>query len=267
MIRALWNSRSSMNAQQQKLDSISNNLANTNTVGYKREDVNFQDLVYETLNRKGYPNSGNNPNEPLTGSGVKATQWLRDNSQGSLRQTGAKTDLAIDGEGYFRVTLADGSKAYERAGSFNVDSVGDIVDKNGNRLDIDFTEEGVQLFNSGETFSQDNFDVKENGEVYLIKDNNLEQSSTLVGKINVYSAVGQNSLSSVGENLYVPNQGVQMTGTTSADIRQGFLEESNVDVAREMTDMIVTQRAFELGSRGLKTADEMWGLINGMKGR
>jgi len=256
-----------MNAHQQRLDSISNNLANVNTVGYKREDVNFQDLVYETLNRKGYPNNGNNPNEPLTGSGVKATEWLRDNRQGSLRETGVKTDLAIDGEGYFRVTLPDGSKAYERSGSFNVDSKGSIVDKNGNKLDITFTEEGTQLFDSGATFSQDNFAVRENGDIYLITDNNLEQNSTLMGKINIYSAIGQNSLSSVGENLYVPNEGVQMNGTTKANIYQGFLEESNVDVSKEMTDMIVTQRAFELGSRGLKTADEMWGLINSLKGR
>lgn len=267
MIRALWNSRSAMSAQQEKLDSISNNLANVNTVGYKREDVSFQDLVYETLNRKGYPNNGNNPNEPLNGSGVRATEWIRDNSQGVLRETGVKTDLAIDGEGLFRVTLPNGNKAYERSGSFNVDSNGDIVDKNGNKLDIDFTEEGAELFNSGATFSENNLIVEKNGDVFVNIQNNTEERSVLYGKINIYSPIGQNSLSSIGENLYVPNAGTQMNGALDSDIRQGFLEESNVDVAKELTDMIVAQRSFELGSRGLKTADEMWGLINSMKGR
>lgn len=266
-MRVLWNSRSAMNAQQEKLDSISNNLANVNTVGYKREDVSFQDLVYETLNRKGYPNEVNNPKEPVNGSGVKATQWIRDNSQGALRETGVKTDLAIDGEGLFRVTLPDGTKAYERAGSFNIDSNGDIVDKNGNRLDIDFTEEGAELFNSGTTFSESNLIVEKNGEVFVNIETDTGERSVLYGRINIYTTVGHDSLSPIGENLYVPNAGAQMNETLNSDIRQGFLEEANVDIARELTDMIIAQRAFELGSRGLKTADEMWGLINSMKGR
>ncbi|MDW8799640.1 flagellar hook-basal body complex protein [Clostridium sp. A1-XYC3] len=267
MIRALWNSRSAMNAQQEKLDSISNNIANVNTVGYKREDVSFQDLVYETLNRKGYPNNGNDPNEPLNGSGVRATEWIRDNSQGVLKETGAKTDFAIDGEGFFRVTLPDGRKAYERSGSFNIDSNGDIVDKSGNRLDIEFTEEGAELFNSGTNFSENNLIVNKDGEVFVNIQDNGQDRSIPYGKINIYAPIGQNSLSSIGENLYVPNPGVQMNEALDTDIMQGFLEESNVDVAKELTDMIVAQRSFELGSRGLKTADEMWGLINSMKGR
>lgn len=267
MLRALWSSKSAMNAQQQRLDSISNNIANINTVGYKREDVSFQDLVYETLNRKGYPTSGNNPETLINGTGVKATKWIRDNSQGNLRESGAKTDLAIDGDGFFRVTLPNGNKAYERSGSFNIDSRGDIVDKNGNRLDIDFTADGSNLFNSGKVFTSDNFTVKENGEIHVISDNVGTKEDILYGKINLYNPVGQDSLSSIGENLYVPNDGVRMNLSTDANIMQGFVEESNVDAAKEMTDMIVAQRSFELSSRSLKTADEMWGLINGMKGR
>lgn len=267
MLRALWSSRSAMNAQQEKLDSISNNIANANTIGYKREDVSFQDLVYETLNRKGTPTSGNNPDKLINGTGVKATNWVRDNSQGNLRETDVKTDLAIDGDGFFRVTLQDGSKAYERSGSFNIDSKGSIVDKNGNRLDIDLTEEGTSMLDSGASFTSDNFTVKENGEVYAAVDNNGTKSDVLYGKINIYNPIGQNSLSSVGENLYVPNPGVTMNGVTDANIMQGFVEESNVDVGKEMTDMIVAQRAFELSSKSLKTADDMWGLINSMKGR
>lgn len=263
MLRALWSSRSAMNAQQQKLDSISNNISNVNTSGYKREDVSFQDLTYETLNRTGYPNSGNNPKEPINGAGVKATRWFRDNSQGNLRETSSKTDFAIDGEGYFRVTLPDGSKGYERAGSFNIDNNGDIVDKNGNRLDIEFTQEGSSLFNEGKVFTSDNFSVKENGEVYM----NVNSNSVYYGKINTYNAIGEEALSSIGDNLYIANQGSQIAATTDTGILQGFVENSNVDIGKEMTEMIIAQRAFELGSRAMKTGDEMWGLINGMKGR
>lgn len=264
MLRILWSSKSAMNAQQDKLDSISNNIANESTEGYKREDVSFQDLVYETLNRKGYPNSGNNPKEPINGTGVKATNWYRDNTQGPLRQTDSKTDFAIDGEGYFRVTLPNGTKAYERAGSFNVDNNGDIVDKNGNRLDIEFTEEGSNLFNSGTVFTQDNFAVKENGEIYLNVDNN---STVYYGKINVYNPVGQEALSSIGDNLYTANPGAQINIAQNSNVLQGKLEESNVNIGKEFTDMIIAQRAFELSSRAMKTGDEMWGLVNSMKGR
>jgi flagellar basal-body rod protein FlgG len=250
-----------MNAQQDKLDSISNNIANESTVGYKREDVSFQDLVSETLNRKGYPNNGNNPKEPINGTGVKATKWIRDNTQGPLKQTDVNTDFAIDGQGYFRVTLANGSKAYERAGSFNVDNNGDIVDKNGNRLDIEFTQEGSNLFNSGTGFTSDNFSVRENGEVYV----NTDSSSVYYGKINTYDAVGQEALSSIGENLYAANPGAQINVTQNTSILQGKLEESNVDVGKEMTDMIIAQRAFELSSKAMKTGDDMWGLVNSMR--
>lgn len=267
MLRALWGSRAAMNAQQEKLDSISNNIANANTIGYKREDVSFQDLVYETLNRKGIPTNQKNSDTLINGTGVKATKWIRDSSQGNLRQTDEKTDLAIDGEGFFKVTLPDGSKAYERSGSFNIDSKGQIVDKNGNRLDIDITPEGSNLLSSGTTFTPNNFAVKENGEVYVSTDNNGEKSDVLYGKITAYNPIGQDSLNSVGENLYVPKSGVTMNGATDANIMQGFVEESNVDVGKEMTDMIVAQRAFELSSKSLKTADDMWGLINSMKGR
>nr|WP_281064319.1 flagellar basal-body rod protein FlgG [Clostridium muellerianum] len=259
----MWSSKSAMNAQQEKLDSISNNIANQSTTGYKREEVSFQDLVYETLNRKGYPNSGNNPKEPINGTGVKATQWYRDNTQGSLQQTDSKTDFAIDGEGYFRVTLPNGSKAYERAGSFNIDNNGDIVDKSGNRLDIEFTEQGSNLFNSGTVFTQDNFAVKENGEIYL----NTGNESVYYGKINTYSAVGDEALSSIGNNLYVANPGAQITVTQNNSILQGKIEGSNVDIGKEMTDMIIAQRAFELSSKAMKTGDDMWGLVNSMKGR
>jgi flagellar basal-body rod protein FlgG len=169
--------------------------------------------------------------------------------------------LAIDGKGYFAVTTADGTLAYTRNGSFNTDVTGDIVDKNGNRLNI--------TYNPGTTaedrlFTQDNFIVDPDGNISKkLPNGNFKE----VGKIELYNFVGQDSLRSVGENLYVPKPGTQMYQSKDYNIKQDFLEGSNVDVSSEMTDMIITQRAFELSSRGLKTADEMWGITNNLRSK
>ncbi|NEZ45913.1 flagellar basal body rod protein FlgG [Clostridium niameyense] len=259
MLRALWNSRAGLMAEQNKLDCISNNLANVTTDGYKREDVSFQDLVYETLKRQGYPTSDREVIQ--TGTGVKPTNWIRDQKQGTLKNTGNNTDFAIDGEGYFCVITPQGTRAYERAGSFNIDSSGDVVDENGNRLDITFTNEGRQILNETNGFNKNNFIVNEDGTV-SVKDRNTIKR---VGKINIYNAVGEDALLSIGRNLYEAKPGVNMYVVNDSSIRQGFLENSNVDIGDEMTEMILTQRAFELSSRGVKTADEMWSMINNMK--
>lgn len=260
MLRAIWNSASAMNAEQEKLNSISNNMANAETVGYKREVVNFQDLVYETLDRNGYPVNAEGENT-INGTGVRTTNWLRDTLQGSLQETGLKANMAIDGEGFFRVTLQNGTQGYERAGNFNVNSMGELVDPDGNRLEVNLTEEGTNLMNSGVLLNNDNFTVDKKGQIYV----NVDDNSVLYGKINVYNAVGQDSMLSIGDNIYLPAENVQITENQDANILQGYLEQSNVDLGREITDMILAQRAFALGAKGLTTADEMWGLINNMK--
>jgi len=260
MLRAIWNSASAMNAQQEKLNSISNNMANVETVGYKKEVVNFQDLVYETLDRNGYPVNDEGQNT-INGTGVRTTNWLRDTSQGSLKETGLKANMAIDGEGFFRITLQNGTQGYERAGDFNVDSNGELVDPDGNRLEVNLTEEGTNLMSSGVLLNNDNFTIDKKGQIYV----NIDDNSVLYGKINVYNAVGQDSMVSIGDNLYLPAENVQITENQDANILQGYLEQSNVDLGREITDMILAQRAFALGAKGLTTADEMWGLINNMK--
>lgn len=262
-----------MAAQQEKLDSISNNIANVNTEGYKRVDVSFKDLVYETLSRNGYPNNA----EALSynGTGVRASQWIRDNRQGNLTETDVNTDLAIDGEGYFQVILpeqnADGTfkTAYTRSGSFNIDSNNNIVDKNGNKLYIIFND-GVTAENM--QFTKDNFKIDENG--YIYKNDGV--NSIQIGKINLYNVAGDNSLKSIGNNLYTVNteniNGVDVPVETpyivqNSSIRQGFLELSNVDLVKEMTDMIMVQRTFEINSRAMRTADEMWSMANNLKSR
>jgi flagellar basal-body rod protein FlgG len=275
LLRILWSSRSAMSAQQEKLDSISNNIANVNTEGYKKVDVSFKDLVYETMNRVGYPSSETDKDSSLNGTGVRAAEWIRDTTQGNLTETGESTNLAIDGQGYFEVILPernmDGSfkTALTRNGSFNIDRDGSLVDKNGNKLNIDFNDNALP---EDRIFTKNNFSIDEQGRVF--KSDGI--SSKEVGSINLYNVVGQDSLKSIGNNLFVLNteniNGVNVPVerpyiVQDSSIRQGFLELSNVDLTKEMTEMIMTQRAFELSSKAMKTADEMWGMANNLRGR
>ncbi|NME94894.1 flagellar basal body rod protein FlgG [Clostridium cochlearium] len=263
MLRVLWSGRSAMYAQQEKLDAISNNIANVNTEGYKRQDVSFQDLMYETLDRRGYPVDEQGNKNQINGTGVKTGPWIRDNSQGVLNNTGSSTDFAIDGNGYFKV-FRDNKEYYIRAGSFNIDNRGNLVDKNGNILEIDtnienFIDEGQRRT----PLTKDNFYVEKDGRVYL---KNNDKKPRLIGKINVYDAVGENAFISVADNLYTPVEGVNPQAVNS-DILQGYVERSNVKMEKEMADMIVSQRAFEFSSRAVRTADEMWGMINNLRSR
>jgi flagellar basal-body rod protein FlgG len=250
MIRSLWNTRSGMQAMQDKLDGISNNIANSQTNGYKSVNVNFSDLVYEKLDRSGYPTT-NSTSQRLTGSGVKSTEWLRDDTQGPLKPTGQSTDLAVDGEGYFKVTNTDGTTAYTRDGNFNVDSNGDLVGQEGERVEVQFNGSKTPL---------------QAGKFTVNTDGSIVANNQLVGKINLYQPVGQDSMRSIGNSLYAPNTGTQINPVTNSKIRQGFVEASNADLSTEMTDMLVTQRAFELNSKGLTTVDQMMGDINNLRG-
>lgn len=240
-----------MNAQQQKLDMISNNIANVNTDGYKTANVGFSDLLYETSNRLGTPVTDNAGRlvDPQYGTGVKNTEMIRNNSQGSLMQTGLKANLAIDGEGYFRVIRPDGSYAYTRSGDFQLDTQGRLVDNNGDRLDIAFNNGAV-------AFGNDNYNIASDGTVTV--------NNSVVGKVNVYDAVGSDAMISVGDNLYEPKPGAQVFVNANVSIKQGYVEKSNVDSATEITNMIIAQRAFELGSKGVSVADNMMSIVNNL---
>lgn len=255
MLRALWTSKSGLNANQEKLDTISNNIANVNTTGYKKVEVGFKDLLAESLDELGNPL---NNKDAVIGTGVKAGQWYRDNSQGSLAQTTKPTDIAIDGEGYFRVINSDGNSLYTRDGDFSVDSLGRIVDNLGNKLHIEYAN-GYSETNT--TFTSNNFLINQSGDVF-IKEND---KTIKVGEIPTYTAIGEDSFVSVGNNLYQPQEEVQPFRTRNNDLLQGFLEGSNVDISQEFSDMILTQRAFQLSSKGITTADEMWGMINNLR--
>lgn len=264
MLRLLWNSKSSMMAQQEKLDCISNNIANVNTNGYKKVSANFKDLVYESLDRKGYPVSTDRNGKAIlqNGTGVRLSEWTRDNMQGNLTATELPTDLAIDGIGYFEVNQPSGSMAYTRAGNFLTDASGTIVDDAGDRLSIiDAQGNDINKADGPYKFNGNNFTVDEKG-VVSIKQGN---GNLTVGKLKISNVIGDNSMISIGEGLFMPKPGAQMLASTDYSIRQGFLELSNVDIATEMTDMLITQRAFQLSSSTLKTADEMWQMANNLR--
>lgn len=245
------NSKSAMKSNQEKMDVISNNIANINTNGYKKVDLQFVDLLSQTLDRQSYPT---NSEDAITGTGVKTTSLVRDNTQGPLRETSIKSDIAIDGEGFYRVIRSNGEYAYTRNSSFIIDSSGKIVDNNQNILDIQFNQ-GYGYNN----VNLKNMIVNKSGEVYIDNDK--------VGQINLYKPVGSNDLISIGDNLFSTAQNSQLAITKNSSIYQGYVELSNVNMQEEMVDMLTTQRAYQLSSRGIKTADDMWGMANNLQSR
>ena len=253
-----------MIANAEKMDVISNNIANINTDGYKRIDISFKDLVSESLERKGYPISKDKYGKNLsyTGTGIKTSEGVRDNTQGDLKATGQSSDLAIDGLGYFGVTDRNNDTKYIRAGKFDADVNGTLVDSNGNKLNIDF-DKGYNYNNV--KLAKNNYVVKETGEIVIINGS----TSNKVGKIPLYNSTGDKAFISIGENYYGLNNGSAVYKVSEADasIKQGFTENSNVDLGEEMAQMIITQRAFELGSKGIKAADDMWGMANNLRSK
>lgn len=247
-------SKQAMNATQNKVDLIAGNVANVNTIGYKKLDSEFQTLVTETLDRQSYPN---NSVDAYFGTGSKLGTVHRSLTQGSIQETGDRSNFAIDGDGYFRVIQADGTYAYTRDGDFTIDSAGKMVDIHGNLLDIQF-EDGINYNNFN--FANNVYMVTQTGDIHL-------QDGTAIGKINLYKATGDNGLNSINDNLFIPKEGQVMIKSNDANLIQGYVEMSNVNLAEELKDLIVMQRAFQLNGKGITNADEMWSLINNMQSR
>ncbi|WP_300380951.1 flagellar hook-basal body complex protein [Clostridium sp.] len=255
MLRTLWTSKAGMNANQERLDVISNNLVNSTTTGYKKVEVGFKDLLSQSLDRKGLPL---NDKDSVIGTGSKISEWYRDTKQGNLLDTALTTDLAIEGDGYFKVISQDGGEYYTRDGNFNIDSLGRLVDTRGNKVEIKYSN---GFSDRNVNFTKNNILVDTNGQVFVKNTDTF----TKVGDLAIYTAIGDRSFLAAGDNLYKPVPGVEVTEAAGYNIHQGMLEGSNVDIATEFSDMIVTQRAFELSAKGITTADEMWGMINNLK--
>ena len=253
MMRSLYIGKTGMDASQFKLDVISNNLANINTVGFKRSVAEFQDLYYQTLRQPGaqLPNGSNAPSGLIVGTGSAAVATERDHTQGPLASSSMSYSLAISGDGFFNVTLPDGTIAYTRNGEFQRDNNGNIVMPQGYQLNpsinIPATATSMTVSSSGLV-------------QYYVTGNPTPQTA---GQIQLSTFINPQGLQSYGQNLYQQTaaSGDPQTGNPQTDdrgqIQQGFLESSNVNVTQELVDMITAQRAFEMNSKVITTSDQM----------
>lgn len=257
MIRSLWIARTGLEAQQTQLDVISNNLANVSTNGFKRARAVFEDLLYQTIRQPGAQNTQQNQigSGLQIGTGVRTVATERIHTQGSLQQTGNPLDMAVQGNGYFQVTLPDGTPAYTRDGAFQLDSQGQIVTASGYPL-----EPAIIIPNDAQTIT-----IGKDGTVSVLQAG--QTAPTVVGNIQIATFVNPGGLSSAGENLFreTASSGVatpNAPGNNGAGVlNQQYVETSNVNVAEELVNMITTQRAYELNSRAVQTSDQMLGRL------
>lgn len=247
--------KSGMTAYQEKMDFLSNDLVNSTTTGYKSTDVGFKDLLTESLDRKGTPLVNTSA---VNGTGVRLGTNYANNKQGNLLNTGLKTDLAIDGKGYFAVQDTDGTISYTRDGNFKVDVNGTLVTETGVKVYVQY-EPGFSEGDPG--LDSDNMSIDAQGGISM----NIDGNNVLVGTIPVFTAIGDKGFIPKGNNMFVASDDAQVTLSDDFDIRQGFLEASNVDAAEVFSDVILTQRAFQLSSKAITTADDIWSMINNMR--
>lgn len=248
-----------MEAQQLNLNTIANNLANANTTGYKRSKIEFQDLLYQKGRTAGADAGGGNvvPTGIELGNGSKVVSTAKVFTQGQLKQTGEKMDLAIEGDGFLEVQRGDGTKAYTRDGSLKIDGQGRVVTSDG--LEV---LSGFQPIAAGST----GVAIASGGEV-TVSSTNGNQSF----RIQLTRFANPSGLRSLGGNLYeeTPASGTAETGNPGESgfggIQQGFIETSNVNIVEEMVNMIQAQRAYEINSKSIQTSDEMLERVNGLK--
>lgn len=263
MMRALWTAASGMTAQQYNVDTIANNLSNVNTTGFKKIRAEFEDLIYQTQNRAGTPATENTlrPLGNQVGHGTKIAATQRIFEQGKMQSTNLLTDVAIEGDGFYKIFLPDGTYAYTRDGSFKIDSNRELVTSQGYKVlpNIFFPEEYIQ----------NSITISEQGIVSVKIDNSNEPIE--LGQIEISRFVNPAGLSAIGSNLFkeTAGSGQEITGIPGSEgmgiLRQGILEMSNVSIAEEMVTMIVAQRAYEINSKAIQTSDNMLGIANNLK--
>jgi flagellar basal-body rod protein FlgG len=250
---ALWIAKTGLDAQQTRMAVITNNMANVNTVGYKRSRPVFADTLYQTVRQPGASSSQNTqlPSGLMLGTGVKVVATEKMFTQGNLTTTENSLDMAIQGRGFFQILLPDGSLAYSRDGSFEMDSQGQVVTSNGYTLEPALTV-------PAETLS---VTIGSDGVVSaLVSGNN---APTTIGNVQIADFINPAGLQPMGENLFkeTASSGTPSTGTPGltglGNLIQGSLESSNVNVVEELVNMIETQRSYEMNSKAISTTDEM----------
>ncbi len=261
--RALRTAASGMYAQELNIEVIANNIANINTTGYKKNQAEFQDLMYQQVNVSPVNSAASNVNGVASdtlqiGNGVQPTSTEKIFSQGDITSTNNQLDCAIQGDGFFQVRRSDGTYAYTRDGSFQVNSQGEIVTSSGYVLDPGLTLDSNALSVS----------IAKDGTVTV---NEVGGGTNVIGNIQLARFLNPGGLKSIGDNLYEQSEasGTPIIGTPGQDgfgtVNQGYLEASNVDIVQEMIAMISAQRAYEINSKTVQTVDNMMQMANNLK--
>ena len=253
MIRSLWIAKTGLDAQQSQLDVISNNLANAATTGFKRVKPVFEDLLYQTIRQPGGPTAGAAlaPSGVQYGTGVRNSATERVFSQGALSRTDNPLDIAINGSGFFEVTLPDGTNAYTRDGNFSRDNQGQLVTANGHVLAPGITIPANAL----------SITVADSGQVYVSLPG--QTAPQQVGEIQLVGFANPGGLVSLGANLYAETaaSGNPLQGAPGSNglghLRQSYTEASNVNIAEELIGLIQAQRAYEVNTRAVSASDQL----------
>ena len=262
-MRALRTAASGMAAQQLNVEVISNNIANMNTVGYKRQRAEFQDLIYQNVERMGAQSSSQGtvvPTGVQVGLGVKAGSVYRITDQGTPQQTGSDYDVAIDGQGYFQITLPSGEIGFTRAGNFSLSGEGQLVTEDGYSVEpaISIPQDAVDVI------------ISKTGQVQVITAGSPEPAT--VGQLELATFFNEAGLEAIGDNLLLETaaSGPATTGTPGetgfGQLLQGYTEASNVDAVTEISSLIIAQRAYEMNAKVISTADEMMSVASQVKG-
>ncbi len=262
MIRAFHAAASGMRAQQRSIDLISNNIANINTNGFKATRAVFKDLVYSVMEVRRV----DDPPNLQVGNGVRLGATIRSIVQGALVQTGRTLDASVAGDGFFAVSALDGTLRYTRDGSFNI-SVAQTETGTVNRLT---TSEGLFVLNSEgspiefpEGIDNANIKIAQDGTI-TVPDGNGGDS--FVGRLAIIEFINPSGLEAVGDNLFAETEASgEGVALDTLQVRQGFVEASNVELADEMTRLIMAQRAYQLSARVLQTADDMESMANNLR--
>lgn len=271
MMRALWTAASGMTTQQTNVDTISNNLSNINTIGYKKESAQFKTLLYQTIQKTQTDSEGNEkPMGAQVGLGVKTAAIRSIFTQGSYTETGNTYDFAIDGDGFFSIQLPDGSIGYTRNGSFQM-AIGEegltLATSDGNPV-LDTTGQPIVL---AEGYSASEITIDANGFIcYPDEQNNAQSIGVQIGLVQFSNPGGLLKTSdsilletnASGEAVYEASS----DAITKSKVRQGYLESSNVESVEEMVNLIVAQRAYEMNSKIISASDEMLQQANNLRG-
>ncbi|HZP74793.1 MAG TPA: flagellar basal-body rod protein FlgG [Pseudolabrys sp.] len=261
-MRALVTATTGMMAQELNVQVISNNIANMRTTGYKRQRAEFQDLMYEHVSRIGSQTSTQGNILPVgidLGGGVKTVGTPRLMTQGTMTQTGGTLDVGIRGEGFFKIQMPDGTFAYTRDGSFQMDAQGRIVTVQGN------------LVMPGVTIPPNSTGLTINAQGQVSVTPQGTTTPTILGQLTMTRFINQAGLVSIGDNMFTesPASGTPQDGLAATDgmgdLQQGNLEQSNVEAVSEMTDLIAAQRAYEMNSKVIAAADQMLSTTSQMK--